>query len=87
MAVTRQASTTSATQVLLADSTVMTRVFVNDDANRAYVLIGPGTVSTTNYTFSLATNENACFDQRAMTDRVSVIWGTAGAGGLNVTSL
>lgn len=87
MAVTRQASTTSATAVLSADGTVLSRVFCNDDANRAYVLIGPGTVSATDYTFSLAQNENALLDGHAATEKVSVIWGTAGSGGLNITSI
>ena len=87
MAVTRQAATTSATQVLAADGSRYALTFVNDDANRVYILIGPGTVSSTNYSFSLAQNENAELDNRQATERVSAIWGTAGSGGLNVTSL
>lgn len=87
MAVTRQAATTSATQVLAADGTVLARVLYNDDANRAFVLVGPGTVSSTNCSFSLAQYENAELEGHAATERVSVIWGTAGSGGLNVTSI
>jgi hypothetical protein len=86
MALTRQASTTSAAAVASADGSIISRILYNDDANRAYVLVGPGTVTATNCSFSLAQYENASLKDHDATQAISVIWGTAGAGGLNVTS-
>jgi hypothetical protein len=89
MAVTRQPATTSAAQVLAADGARYSVILTNDDANRAYVLVGPGTASTTNYSFSIAQYDEKALvgHERMATERISVIWGTAGAGGLNATSL
>jgi hypothetical protein len=81
------AATTSATSVLAA-TTQFTRtrcemIFENSDTNRCYVLIGSGTVSSSNYSFSLAQFEKVRLDN--LTDQISVVWGTAAGGALMVT--
>jgi hypothetical protein len=58
-------------------------VIENDDANRLYVLLGPGTVSSTNRSFSLAQNENAFLPN--CTDKVSLIWAADGSGNAYIT--
>lgn len=58
MAVTSVASAASSTTLLAAG--MRSQVIIeNTDTNRLYVLLDSGTASATNYSFSLATNENA----------------------------
>jgi hypothetical protein len=82
---TRVSSSTSAQSVVASDALRKGCVIYNDDANRAYVLCGPGTVSATNCSFSLAQYENAALPPQLAGKAISVIYGTAGSGGLNVT--
>lgn len=80
---TRASSSTTAAQIVDQNALRKGMVIANDDANRCYVLLGLGTASATNYSFSLAQNENAALPNCAL--RVSAVWSTAGSGGLNVT--
>lgn len=80
------ALTTAGGAVALAANTARIKsevVVENSDANRCYLLIGSGTVSATNYSFSLAQYDKARLDNQ--TDQVQVIWGTAAGGALLVT--
>jgi hypothetical protein len=83
--VSRLAATTSATTAVVQDPLRKGLVFQNDDANRVYILAGPGTVSSTNYSISLAQNENASIPANIAHHRFTAIWSTAGSGGLNST--
>ena len=82
------ASTTTSTTLLAAHDSNLARrnavVVQNDDANRLYVLLGTGTASSTNYSFSLAQNENALLPdyQGALTG----IWAADGSGNAQVTA-
>lgn len=59
-------------------------VIMNDDANRLYVLLGDnGTVSATNYSFSLAQNESAFLPN--CEDKCTLIWAGDGSGFAYIT--
>lgn len=61
-------------------------VFENTDANRCHILLGAGTVSVTNYSFSLA--QNSCQVLSIDYDGpVNAIWAADGAGSLYTTEL
>lgn len=66
---------------------VVTGPFVieNTDANRLYVLLHNGTASATNFSFSLAQNENA--EITAYRGAVKGIWAGNGSGVALVTEL
>lgn len=83
--VSRLAATTSASTAVVQDPMRKGLIFQNDDANRVYLLSGPGTVSSTNYTVSLAQYENAAIPANMAHHRWTAIWSTAGSGGLNST--
>jgi hypothetical protein len=75
----------SATAVTLSAATARTGLIVsNDDANRLYVLLDGGTASATNYSFSLAQNENAFIPHYS--GPIKGIWASAGSGSARVTS-
>ena len=60
MATTGSAVASSATSATLVNADGRYRfVIENSDANRLYILLGSGTASTSNYSFSLAQYENA----------------------------
>jgi hypothetical protein len=84
MTVTPIAATVTATQVFPVDAGRKGLVLENTDTNRCYVLLGPGTVSSTNFSFSLAQNDNALLAN--CRECVSVVWGTASTGQLLATS-
>lgn len=73
-----------AAQAILVTNTRNGVVMENSDVNRCFILLGPGTATITNYSFSLGTNENAKLDT-TFDGPASAIWGTAGAGALKVT--
>ena len=77
------ASAASATAGVSVNSARGGLVIAQDDANRCYVLLGPGTVSATNYSFSLAQNESAFLPD--CTDKVSLIWAADGSGNAYIT--
>lgn len=77
MATTSVASTTTSTTLLNPGSRTGF-VIENSDANRLYVLLGDGTASASNYSFSLAQNENAMIAGHQ--GRVVGVWAAAGAG-------
>jgi hypothetical protein len=84
MAVTAVASATSSTALLAAGSR-RSAIIENSDANRLYVLLDGGTASATNYSFSLAANENASIPS-AYTGPVNGIWAADGTGYAQITT-
>ena len=83
MAVTAVSSTTTSTVAVAANTSRQELAFENSDANRAYILLGSGTASSTNYSFSLAQFENASRD--GYRGEVNVVWAGDGTGHLMVT--
>lgn len=77
------ASTTTSAQVLAAGSNRRV-ILCNTDANACYVLVGAGTASATNMSFSLAQNENAAFD---CDEQINAVWAADGSGYLFVTAI
>lgn len=86
MAVTTVASAASNTQLLAPDSGRKSVIICNDDANRLYVLLDGGTASTTNYSFSLAQNENARLEGSEAQGEVRGIWAADGSGNALLTT-
>lgn len=77
------ASAASATAGVALNSSREGLVVANDDANRMYVLLGPGTVSSSLYSFSLAQNESAFLPN--CKEKVSLIWASDGSGNAMIT--
>ena len=79
----------SATSVtLLASTTSRPRkgvIISNDDANRLYVLCDSAAASTSNYTLSLAQNENCLIPD--YNGEIRGIWASAGSGAARITTL
>lgn len=76
-------SAATSTSLLAADSTRYGFTVANTDANLLYVLLGAGTASTTNYTFTVAPNSD-----RTVSDYTGVvqgIWAADGAGAALLT--
>lgn len=84
MAITNQESSTSNAKVLDDDSP-RAIIFHNSDANRVYILLGSGTASASNHSFSLAENENARVENHS--GEVNAVWAGDGSGFLHVTTL
>jgi hypothetical protein len=83
MAATSVSSGTTSAKFLDAHSARRGLIITNDDANRLYVLCGSGAASSTNYSFSLAQNENAAvYDY---TGEVNGIWAADGSGAAKIT--
>lgn len=76
MAVTSVASTTTST-TLLSPGRRTAFTIENTDANRLYVLLDDDTASATNYSFSLAQNENAIVPYQG---KVCGVWAADGSG-------
>ena len=74
------ASTTTSTQLLAENHRRASLVCENSDANRVYILLGTGTASSSNYTFSLAQNANA--QLQGWTGAIQVVWAGDGSGHL-----
>lgn len=83
MAVTKVASGTTAVQLLAANPQRRGFVIENSDANRLHVYLGSGTASTTDFSFSLAQNENA--ERTNFTGEVRGIWAADGSGYAHIT--
>lgn len=83
MAVVNQASSTSNAKVL-DDAAPREIIFHNSDANRAYILLGTGTASAANHSFSLAQYESAQIESHS--GEVNVVWAGDGSGYLHVTT-
>lgn len=89
--VSRVAATTSSKALVAADTTRFAVVLWNDDTNPALVkyevdaATANGTATTTSYTFAMPANTGVTVKGSEYTGRMSVISGTAGAGGVNVT--
>lgn len=84
MAVTTVASAAASTTLLAAGA--RSKVIIeNSDANRLYVLLDSGTASSSNYSFSLATNENA--EVSVYQGVIKGIWAADGAGSAHITTL
>jgi hypothetical protein len=88
MAVSSVASTNAAggAQLLAPDSKRQSVIICNDDANRLYVLLDGGTVSTSNYSFSLGENENARLSGDEAQGEIKGIWSADGAGSARLTT-
>ena len=85
MAATSVASTTSSTTLLAASTEPHRKVLIeNSDANRLHVLLDDGTASTTNFSFSLAQNENAEIPL-SYTGVIKGIWAADGTGFAHIT--
>lgn len=84
MAVTAVASAASNTS-LLAPSSRSKVIIENSDANRLYVLLDEGTASATNFSFSLAQNENA--EVLNYRGAIKGIWAADGSGSAHITEL
>lgn len=82
--VTAVASTTTST-TLLAAGLRRAVLIENSDANRLHVLLDDGTASTTNFSFSLAQNENASVPE-SYTGPIKGIWAADGSGSAHITS-
>jgi hypothetical protein len=83
MANSSVSSSTTSAQLLAANAQRGAFVIENSDANRLYVLVNSGTASSTNYSFSLAQNENALVP--GYTGQVMGIWAGDGAGAALIT--
>lgn len=86
MPVTSVNSGTSSVDLLTPDSSRSSVILSNDDANRLYVLLGEGTVSSSNYSFSLAQYENARLVGEEARGRIGGIWAADGSGAVRVTT-
>jgi hypothetical protein len=84
MAATSVASNTSSV-VLAAARARHGLIITNDDANRLYVLLDSAAASTTNYSFSLAENENAYVPD--YDGEVRGIWAGDGSGAARITEI
>lgn len=82
MAVSAVASSTSS-QTLLEAGSRTSFIIENSDANRLYVLLADGTASASNYSFSLAQNENA--NVQGYQGKVTGIWAADGGGSAHLT--
>lgn len=86
MAVASVSSGTSSVE-LLASATGENRrgvIVENSDANTLYVLMGVGTASSTNYSFSLAQNANAMLPDYE--GDLQGVWASDGSGAAMVTT-
>jgi hypothetical protein len=84
MAIISTASVTTANGVQVVPArNRQTLIFENTDANRCYVLLDSSAASATNYSFSLATNENAAINNYH--GEVKAIWAADGSGVLLTT--
>lgn len=83
MAVTSVDSAAAST-TLLTPGRHTSFVIENTDANRLHVLLEDGTASTTNFSFSLAQNENAQIHYQG---KVVGIWAADGTGAAKITTL
>lgn len=84
MPITTVASAASNT-ALLAPANRSKLIIENSDANRLYVLLDEGTASATNFSFSLAQNENAVIE--GYRGAVKGIWAADGSGSAHITEL
>lgn len=86
MAVTKVASATTAggVQVLAPNAQRKGFTLENSDANRCRVYLGSGTVSATDFSFTLAQNENSG-ERVHYTGEVRALWDADGSGYLHVT--
>jgi hypothetical protein len=84
MAVTSvDSAATSAT--LLAGGTKYNRIIIeNTDANRLHVMLEARAASTTDYSFSLAQNENAILENYS--GEIRGIWAADGSGAAKITT-
>lgn len=83
MAVSKVDSAVSSTSLLTSGSRYKF-IIENSDANRLYVLLDGGTASATNFTFSLAQNENA--EITGYSGAVNGIWAGDGSGSAHITT-
>ena len=83
MAVTSVDSAAASTQLVAVNAERRNLIIENTDANRLYVLLGSGTASATNFSFSLAQNENAHVP--GFTGQVMGIWSADGSGAAKIT--
>ena len=85
MAAPTKVASAIASTVLVAPST-RRRVFMeNSDANRLHVLLGSGTATTTDYSFSLAQYENC--EIVDYSGEIKGIWAADGAGFALITEI
>ena len=87
MALTVVASATTAGGVTLASENASRGglIIENSDANRLHVLLDGGSASTSNFSFSLAQNQNAFIP--GYTGVVKGIWAADGSGSAFVTEI
>lgn len=80
---TSVASAASTTSLLAADANRYGFTVANTDANLLYVLLGTGTASATNYTFTVAPNSDRTVSD--YTGAVQGIWAADGSGAALLT--
>lgn len=84
--VTSVASTTSPVSLIASSGARISLILENNDANRLYVLIGSGTVSASNYTFSLVEGASATVSAPEVYEAFSGVWAADGSGACQITS-
>jgi hypothetical protein len=83
MAVTSVASTITARQLVARNGNRLGVIVVNDDANALYVLVGPGTAASTNYSFKLDEGEDAIIP--GCKQELNGVWAGDGSGSARIT--
>jgi len=84
--VIRVNSATSATTLIAANEDRYSLIIQNDDANELYILVGDGTVSASNYSFSLVDGASATISDPEVRERFTGIWALDGSGGAQLTA-
>lgn len=84
--VTSVNSAAVATTLIAADEDRVSLVLENSDNNRLYVLVGSGTVSASNYTFSLVQGASAYIDAPEVYELFTGIWDADGSGACQITA-
>ena len=83
MAVSSVNSGTSSVQLVATNAQRRNLIIQNTDANALYVLLGSGTASSSNMSFSLAQDKNAHIP--GYTGQVMGIWAGDGPGAAKIT--
>lgn len=83
MAVASVASSTTAALLLAAYGGRQGFIITNDDANDLYVLMGDGTASSSNYSFKLASGQDASIS--GYEGPIYGVWAADGSGSARIT--
>lgn len=85
MAQTRVASAATDTQLLAADASRRAVTIENSDANRLHIRVGGTAATTSDYSFSLAQNENLLIPRELCGEEIRGIWAADGSGHAQIT--